>query len=104
MNETTGKPIPKPHDYDLWLECRNCGTLYQKHETRIEVEIGPIKDPVTGRKGNVQRVEKKPKQRIGGGQNPRLKASKWEIKDEELQRELKDGAQLISYSSSDPLS
>ena len=32
------------------------------------------------------------------------KGSKWEIKDEELQRELKDGAQLISYSSSDPLS
>jgi hypothetical protein len=57
-----------------------------------------------GPKGKVQKVEKKPRQRIGRGQNPGLKASKWEIKDEELQRELKDGAQLISYSSSDPLS
>jgi uncharacterized Zn finger protein len=35
--------VPKPSDYDLWLECRNCGTVYPKHETRIEAEIGPSK-------------------------------------------------------------
>ena len=96
--------VPKLSDYDLWLECRNCGSLYQKHETKVEPELEPIKAPSTGSKGKVHKVEKKSKQRIGRGQNPRLKASKWEIKDEELQRELKDGAQLISYSSSDPLS
>jgi hypothetical protein len=104
LDVASGKPIPKPHDYDLWLECRNCGTLYQKYETKVEPELEPIKQPSTGPKGKVQKVEKKPKQRIGRGQNPRWKASKWEIKDEDLQRELKDGAQLISYSSSDPLS
>jgi hypothetical protein len=103
LDDATGKPIPKPSDYHLFLECRNCGTVYPKRETRIEAEIGPIKEPMTGPKGKVQRVEKKPKQRKGRGQNPRLKSSKWEIKDEELQRELKDGAQLISYSSSDSL-
>jgi hypothetical protein len=56
-----------------------------------------------GPKGKVQKVEKKPRQRIGRGQNPGLKASKWEIKDEDLKRELKDGTVLISYSSTDPI-
>jgi hypothetical protein len=56
---------------------------------------------MTGPKGKVQSVEKKPKQRIGRGSNPRLKGNKWEIKDEDLQRELKDGVQLVSYYSID---
>jgi hypothetical protein len=67
LDAITGKPIPKPPDYDLFLECRNCGTVYPKHETRIEAKIGPIKEPSRGPKGKVQRVEKKPKQRIGRG-------------------------------------
>ena len=41
----TGKPKPKPLDYDYWLECRNCGTVYPKHETKIEPELEPIKEP-----------------------------------------------------------
>jgi len=94
--------VPKPSDYDLWLECRNCGSLYQKHETRIEAEIGPIKEPMTGPKGKIQAVEKKPKQRTGRGSNPRLKGNKWEIKDSELVNELKDGSVLLSYTSTDP--
>ena len=28
LDEQTGKPKPKPLDYDNWLECRNCGTVY----------------------------------------------------------------------------
>lgn len=102
LDETTGRPISKPHDYDLWLECHNCGQIYARHETRIEAEIGPIKDPMTGPKGKVQGVEKKPKQRIGRGSNPRLKGNKWEIKDEELKAELKDGVVLVAYQSNDP--
>ena len=47
-------------------------------------------------------MEKKPKQRIGRGNNPRLKGSKWEIKDSELKEELKIGAVLLAYSSIDP--
>ena len=39
---------------------------------------------------------------MGRGNNPRLnKDNKWEIK--ELQRELKDGAQLVSYYSHEPI-
>jgi hypothetical protein len=37
------------------------------------------------------------------GSNPRIK-TRDDIKDEDLKRELREGAQLISYSSSNPLS
>ena len=94
--------VPKPADYDSWLECRNCGTVYPKHETRIVAEIGPIKEPVTGPKEKVQSVEKKPKQRVGRGQNRRVKSNKWEIKDSELNAELRSGSVLLAYSSNDP--
>ena len=39
---------------------------------------------------------------IGRGSNPRLKNNKWEIKDSELNTELKSGAVLLAYSSNDP--
>ena len=71
-----------PSDYDHWLQCHNCGQVYAKHEVKIEAEIGPIKD--AGPKGKIRVAgggEKKPKQRIGRGSNPRLKGNKWEIKD-----------------------
>lgn len=74
--------VPKPSDYDLWLECRNCGS--------------------DGKQAKSQGVEKKPKQRIGRGSNPRLKGNKWEIKESELKEELKSGAVLMAYSTTDP--
>ena len=49
---------------------------------------------MTGPKGKVHTVGKKPKQRTGRGSNPRLKNNKWEIKDEELNAELKSGASV----------
>jgi hypothetical protein len=103
LDVASGKPILKPHDYDLWLECRNCGSLYQKHETRIEAEIGYIKEAMTGPKGKVQKVEKKPKQRIRRGNNPRVKGNKWELKDSELNAELRSGSVLLSYSEVQPI-
>jgi len=42
LDETTGKPKPKPSDYQLWLECRNCGTVYAKHDTKVEAVIEPL--------------------------------------------------------------
>ena len=93
-----GKIEPAQPGDDQYVTCRNCGSTYPKHETRIEAEIRPIKEPMTGPKGKVQAVEKKPKQWISRGNNPRSKNSKWEIKDSEL----KSGAVLLAYSSSDP--
>lgn len=47
LDETTGKPIPKPSDYELWLECRNCCTVYPKHETKVEPTLEPIVEAQT---------------------------------------------------------
>ena len=37
------------------------GSLYQKHETKVEPELEAIKEPSTGQKGKVQRVGKNPR-------------------------------------------
>jgi DNA-directed RNA polymerase subunit M/transcription elongation factor TFIIS len=100
LDVASGKPILKPHDYDLWLECRNCGTLYPKHETKVEAELEAIKEPSDGKQPKSQVIETKKKK--GRGSNSRLKGNKWEIKDEELKAELRDGVVLMAYSSTDP--
>jgi hypothetical protein len=89
LDETTGKPKPKPSDYELWLECRNCGTVYPKHETRVEPELELIKEPSDGRQAKIQGTGNK-KKGIRGA-NPRIKPTRDEIKDPDLIRELKDG-------------
>ena len=93
--------VPKQSDYDFWLECRNCGTLYPKHEVKVEAELEPIKEPSDGKQPKSQVIETKKKRTVRGN-NPRSKGNKWEIKDEELKAELKDGAVLMAYSSTDP--
>jgi hypothetical protein len=93
--------VSKQSDYDFWLECRNCGTLYPKHEVKVEPELEPIKQPSNGKQPKSQVIETR-KQRTGRGNNPRSKNNKWEIKDSELNAELKSGAVLLAYSSSDP--
>ena len=92
---------PKPSDYDLWLECRNCGSAYPKHEVKVEPELEPIKEPSDGKQAKSQGIEKRRKTK-GRGYNPRLKRNKWEIKDSELNAELRSGAVLLAYSSTDP--
>ena len=77
---------------------RGCGTVYAKQDVKIEAEIGPIKD--AGPKGKIK-IDNKPK-RKGRGSIPRLKGKNWEIKDNELNAELKDGVVLLAYSSNDP--
>ena len=61
LDDATGKPNPKPHDYDLWLECRNCGSLYQKHETKVEPELSPIKEPSDGKQAKIQGISRRKK-------------------------------------------
>jgi DNA-directed RNA polymerase subunit M/transcription elongation factor TFIIS len=102
-NKILGIGEVKHSDYDLWLQCRNCGSLYQKNEVKVEPDLDSVKVPSDGQKGKVQGVEKKPKKRISRGNNPRLKSNRWEIKDTDLQRELRDGAELIAYYSNEPL-
>jgi hypothetical protein len=98
LDNATGKPVPKPSDYDLFLECRNCGTVYPKHETKVEPELEPLVKPSSG-KGKIQGIEKKKKVR-GRGNNPRLRTTR--VENSELNAELKDGVVLLAYSSTDP--
>ena len=101
-NKILGIGEVKQSDHDLWLQCRNCGSLYQRHEVKVEPDLDSVKVPSNGQKAKIQGIVKKKAK--GKGNNPRLKNNnRWEIKDEDLLRELKDGAQLISYYTSEPL-
>jgi hypothetical protein len=91
----------RPADYEHSIQCHNCGQVYAKHEVKIEPELSPIKQPSDGKQGRIQGIEKKRKTK-GRGYNSRLMGNKWEIKDEELNAELKSGAVLLAYSSTDP--
>jgi hypothetical protein len=71
LDETTGKPKPKPSDYELWLECRNCGTLYAKHDTKVEAVIELLVQTKTNPfdKGKIQGMGHRKKGKRGN--NPR---------------------------------
>jgi uncharacterized Zn finger protein len=101
-NRILGVGEAKPSDYDLYLQCHNCGTVYEKNQTKVEPDLDSVKVLSDGKQGKIQGIEKKPKKRIGRGSNPRLKGNKWEIKDSELANELKSGSVLLAYSSTDP--
>ena len=103
-NRILGIDEVKQSDYDLWLQCGHCASLYQKNEVKVEPDLDSVKVLSDGKKGKIHGLEKKSK-RIGNrrGNNPRLKGNRWEIKDSELNAELKTGAVLVvAYSSSDP--
>ena len=102
-NKILGIGEVKQSDYDLWLQCGNCGSLYQKHEVKVEPDLDSVKVLSDGNQGKIA-IEKKPKKGIGRGNNPRVKGNKtWEITDDDLKKELASGAQLISYHSNEPL-
>jgi DNA-directed RNA polymerase subunit M/transcription elongation factor TFIIS len=105
-NRILGVGEVKQSDYDLWLQCANCGSLYQKNEVKVEPYLDSVKVLSDGKQGKIA-MEKKAKKRIGTerrGNNPRLKNTKsWEITDDDLKKELASGAQLISYYSNEPL-
>ena len=82
-NRILGIGEVKQPDYDLWLQCRNCASLFQKNEVKVEPDLDIIKVLSEGKQGKIA-IDKKPEKRIGRGNNPRLKNNKWEIKDREL--------------------
>ena len=71
---------------------------------KIEPDLEPIKEPSDGRRAKITGTSAQNKKKgKGRGNNPRLTKKRDGIKDPDLLRELKDGAQLISYHSTDPL-
>jgi len=101
MMGSDGKIEPPQPGEEHYLSCRNCGSIFAKHETKVESELEPIKELSDGRQAKIQGMG--PKKKGKRGNNPRIKKTRDEIKDPDLIREMKDGAQLISYSSTDPL-
>jgi len=107
-----------PNDADRWLQCYVCGTCYPKHDipqvgsltTDVETiyskfplvkttedvliseePLPPDKDPKKGRRGFNPRYE----ENRGIGEQATQQRL---IKDEELKKELRRGARLLSYS------
>ena len=48
-NRILGIGEVKQSDYDLWLQCRNCGSLYQKNEVKVEPDLDSVKVLSDGR-------------------------------------------------------
>jgi hypothetical protein len=87
---------PQPGD-DQYLTCRNCGSIYEKNQIKVEPALKSVKEISDCKKSKVQGIEKKKKVRSRGN-NPRIKP-RYEITDDDLKRELTSGAELVSYSS-----
>ena len=49
-NRILGIGEVKQSDHDLWLQCRNCGSLYQKNEVKVEPDLDSVKVLSEGRK------------------------------------------------------
>ena len=77
--------------------------VYAKHDTKVEAVIEPLVQTKTipFDKGKIQSIGQRKKGKRGN--NPRLEATRDDIQDEDLKRELKDGAVLVSYSSTDQI-
>ena len=88
-----------PHDHDKWLQCFHCGNVFLKDNVRQE---GKLMTEIEIPKPSIppSETEHLPKPKHRRGFNERLEREP-EIKDKELLRELKKGAKLLSYSSTD---
>ena len=42
-NKILGIGEVKQSDHNLWLQCRNCGSIYQKNEVKVEPDLDSVK-------------------------------------------------------------
>jgi len=96
-----GEPEPKPTDYDEWLQCRGCGTMYHKQEVKQEAKLGDFVEtsdnPHDDKKSEITTLYAR-----GRGTTTkrlRLKQKKKQeqldsIKDEDIKREVKMGGKV----------
>ena len=90
-----------PYDADQWRMCIYCGHLTARHDIPQEGELGTDIEKITTKFTTAKREPEhyqKPKHRRGFNERLDERAKQGEIKDEDLRRELKKGANLISYS------
>ena len=97
------KPVPKHSDYDNWLECLGCGTVYAKYEVKQEPHlttlIDPDIDPFDRDKNIIESVRERRKyDRTGKAQiRKKRKQQLNSIVDKDVKRELQTpGTEVIS--------
>jgi acetyl-CoA carboxylase beta subunit len=97
--DSEGKPEQKPADYDEWLQCRGCGTMYHKQEVKQEAKLGDFVEtsdnPHEDKKSEITAVYSRGR----GATAKRLKQKKRKeqldsIKDEDIKREVKMGGKV----------
>jgi hypothetical protein len=107
LDKTTGKPIPKPADYDNWLECHNCGTVYGKYEVKQEADVTTLIEPdanpfdrglVIESVRESRKADRSPLQR--NAIKKKHKKVKEQITDPDILREMKGGGTILNYTIS----
>ena len=96
--------MAKAADYDNWLECHGCGTVYATHELKLESQLSSITEadtnPFDRSRGVIMPVRENRKfDRSGRTQAKKKRKSDLDnIKDQGLKIELqKPGTELVSY-------
>lgn len=88
-----------PYDHDQWRQCWLCGTCIPTHDIKKEGSLDTDIPRITTKFSTAARQPEhyqKPKHRRGF--NERDQRNEDDIKDEDLKKELKKGAKLLSYS------
>ncbi len=89
-----------PADHDLWRQCYYCGNIYPKHAVKEESMIEPFvtvsDNPFDQLSSVIKPVDSGRGGRRGAGINHRKKRDPY--KDEDINREIKHGGKVISYS------
>ncbi len=92
----------KPPDYDEWKQCHECGTLvpsYEaKNEGKLEGIVEPDDNPFDFGKPEIKGLNDKKKRY----QKLERKQSRRKIDDEEVQKELDKGYELVKYVKTNP--
>ena len=93
-----GNVIPPKADAHMWRQCGRCGYILPiynlKREGRLTSQLTPSTDPFRD-KGQPKAIS--PKGRLG----QKKKKDEWEfIEDADVRQELRQGAELISFSQS----
>jgi hypothetical protein len=103
IDKSTGQAIPKPADYDNWLECYGCGTVYATHEVKQEAQLSSITEaddnPFDRTRGVIIPVRESRKfDKTGRTQAKKKRKQELEHKDPDVKLELqRPGTELISY-------
>lgn len=91
----TKKPVTVPRDHDEWLQCRTCGTVSPRYQTKVEDKITGFADTtdnpfdsgkkVTGLDNKVRQLS--PTQKDRRKQKERIEAEK----EPDIRKELRKG-------------